>query len=59
MNIIDGMIVPEMNWARKLASNSSSFFAANAAWVSSRRPNTRTSSCPVNDSSICPFSWPV
>ena len=30
MNIIAGMIIPEMNWAPKLASNSSSFFAANA-----------------------------
>ena len=57
MNIIEGMIVPEMNWARKLASNSSAFFAANEASVSARRPNTRTSSCPVNDSSICAFSY--
>ncbi len=59
MNIIDGMIVPEMNCARKLASNSSSFFAANSASTSARRPNTRTSSWPVNDSSICAFSCPV
>ena len=28
MNIIDGMMMPEMNWAPKLASYSSSFFAA-------------------------------
>jgi hypothetical protein len=44
MNIIDGMMIPEMNCARKLASNSRSFFAAKSASTSRRRPNTRTSS---------------
>ena len=47
MNIIDGIIVPEMNWAPKLALNSSSFLASNASWASLRRPNTFTRLCPV------------
>ena len=52
MNIIDGMMIPETNCAPKLASKSSSFFSRNASSTSRRRPNTRTSSWPVNVSSI-------
>ncbi len=59
MNIIDGMMMPEMNCAPKLALNSSSFFSPNAASTSRCRPNTLTSSWPVNASSIWPFSAPV
>ncbi|RAO55826.1 hypothetical protein ONO86_00903 [Micromonospora noduli] len=44
MNIIDGMMIPEMNCAPKLARNSSSFFAWNAASTSRCRPKTFTSS---------------
>ena len=40
MNIIAGMMMPETNWAPKLASNSSSFFSPNAASTSRCRPNT-------------------
>ena len=59
MNIIEGMMIPEMNCARKLAPNRSELRSANAASTSPRRPNTRTSSWPVNASSINPLSRPV
>ena len=59
MNIIAGMMIPETNCAPKLARNSSSFLAWNAASTSRCRPKTLTSSCPVNASSIWPFSSPV
>ena len=59
MNIIAGMMMPEMNWAPKLAWNSSSFCSAKPSSTSRWRPNTLTSSCPVNASSICALSWPV
>ena len=59
MNIIDGMMIPETNCAPKLAPKRSSFFSRNASSTSRRRPNTRTSSCPVKASSMWPFSAPV
>lgn len=59
MKNIAGMMMPEMNCAPKLAANSSSFLARKAASTSRCRPKTFTSSCPVNASSICPFSSPV
>ena len=59
MNIIAGMMIPETNWAPKLAWNSSSFLSAKPASTSRCRPNTLTSSWPVNASSIWPFSAPV
>ena len=52
MNIIAGMMMPETNWAPKLASYSSSFLAANGASTSRWRPKTLTSSWPVKASSI-------
>ena len=58
-NIIAGWIVPEMNCAPKLASNSSSFLSANRFSTSRWRPNTLTSEWPVNASSTWAFSVPV
>ena len=59
MNVMAGMISPEMNCAPKLASYSSAFFCRNRSSTSRCRPNTFTSACPVYVSSICPFSSPV
>ena len=59
MNIIAGMIRPDTNCAPKLASNSFSLCSAKACSTSCRRPNTVTSSCPVNVSSMCALSRPV
>ena len=59
MNIVTGMIVPDTNCAPKLARYSSSFFSWNAASTSCCRPNTFTSSCPVNASSMSALSAPV
>ena len=59
MNIIAGMMMPETNWAPKLAWYSSSFFSSNAASTSRWRPNTLTSACPVNASSMWALSSPV
>ena len=53
------MMIPEMNWARKLAPNRSPLRFAKSASTCPVRPNTRTSSCPVNASSISPLSSPV
>ena len=47
MNIIAGMMMPQTNWAPKLAAYSSSFLAVNAASTSCWRPKTLTSSWPV------------
>ena len=59
MNIVVGMINPEMNWAPKLAWYSCSFSASKRSWTSRCRPNTLTRECPLNASSICPLSRPV
>ncbi len=59
MNVMAGMISPEMNCAPKLAWYSSTFFCRNRSSTSRCRPNTFTSACPVYVSSICPFSSPV
>ena len=59
MNIIAGLMMPEMNWAPKLASYSSSFVGANRSSTSRWRPNTFTSAWPVNASSTCALSAPV
>ncbi len=59
MNIVTGMISPEMNWAPKLAWYSCSFSASKRACTSRWRPNTLTSEWPLNASSICPLSRPV
>ena len=48
-----------MNCAPKLALNSSSFLSRNTCSTSRWRPNTLTSSWPVNASSMWPFSAPV
>ena len=48
-----------MNWAPKLAVYSSSFFFSNRSSTSCCWPNTLTSACPVNASSICAFKVPV
>ncbi len=42
-NIMPGMIMPERNWALKLASNSSSFSTSNFSRASFSRPYTFTS----------------
>ena len=47
MNIIVGMMMPLMNWARKLAWYSSSLRSAKSRSASCWRPNTLTSSWPV------------
>ena len=59
MNIIIGIISPEMNCAPKLAANSSSFCASKRSSTSRRRPNTLVSSCPVNASSTSALRVPV
>ena len=59
MNIIAGWMMPEMNWALKLAWNSASLCSVNARFASFRRPKTFTSVCPVYISSMWPLSWPV
>ena len=59
MNIIAGWIVPEMNWARKLAAYSVSLCSAKVCSDSFARPKTFTSECPVYISSMWPLSWPV
>ena len=59
MNIIAGMISPDTNCAPKLASYSFSLCSAKACSTSRRRPNTFTSSWPVNVSSMCALSRPV
>jgi hypothetical protein len=59
MNIIIGMMSPEMNWAPKLEVNSFSFLSRNTSSTSGRRPNTFTSSWPVNASSMWAFRAPV
>ncbi len=48
-----------MNWARKLDPNSASLCSVKTCSASSRRPNTRTSECPVYISSMCALSRPV
>ena len=59
MNIMTGWMVPEMNWARWLAWYSFSFCSVKVSMACLRWPNTLTSACPVNISSMCPFSFPV
>ena len=59
MNIIDGMMMPEMNCAPNDAWYSSSFLSSNAFSASCCRPNTLTRLCPVKVSSTRAFSSPV
>ncbi len=54
-----GWMTPEMNWAPKLASYSSSFFSLKLASTSRWRPNTLTSAWPVKASSTWALSVPV
>ncbi len=54
-----GKIMPETNWAPKLAVYRASFRSSNRSSMSASRPKTRTRSCPEKDSSIWPFSAPV
>ena len=58
-NIMAGWIIPEMNWAPKLAWNSSSFFSLNFASTSCWRPKTLTRAWPVKVSSTWAFRVPV
>ena len=58
-NIIAGWIRPEMNWALKLASYSSSFLRRKRSSTSRWRPNAFTMACPVKASSTCALSVPV
>ncbi len=58
-NIIAGWMIPEMNCAPKLALYSSSFLLRNRCSTSCCWPNTFTSACPVNASSICALRVPV
>ena len=59
MNIIVGMMMPLMNWARKLAWCSWSLRSAKARSASARRPKTLTSSWPVQVSSTTALTSPV
>jgi hypothetical protein len=59
MNIIDGMMIPEMNCAPNEARYSSSFLDSKAASASDCRPNTFTRLCPVKVSSTRALSSPV
>ena len=60
MNIIVGMMIPEMNWAPKLRLVELARSSAAKRRLDLRcRPNTLTSSWPVKASSIWPFSAPV
>ena len=59
MNIIVGMMMPLMNWARKLEWCSWSLRSAKARSASARRPKTLTSSCPVKVSSTTALTSPV
>ena len=47
MKLITGWIVPEMNWARKLAWKSASFCSAKSSRASCWWPKTLTRLCPV------------
>ena len=47
MNIIDGMMMPETNWAPNDASYSSEFLSWKAFSASRWRPKTLTRLCPV------------
>ena len=59
MNIIAGMMMPEMNCALNDASYSAAFLSANCFSAARRWPNTLTSEWPVNASSTCAFRSPV
>lgn len=59
MNMTAGIMVPDRNWAVKLARYSASFSSAKTRRVSSSRPKTRTSACPEKASSTRPFRRPV
>ena len=52
-------MIPDTNWAPKLAPKSWSLRSANTAATSRWRPKTLTSPCPVKASSMWPFSSPV
>ena len=54
-----GKMMPETNWAPKLALYSSSLRSSKRSSMSASRPKTRTRSWPEKDSSIWPFSAPV
>ncbi len=60
MNIIAGWIMPEMNWARKLACVQGLVVLGRRSRATSFwRPKTFTSEWPVYISSMCPLSRPV
>ncbi len=59
MSIISGIIEPDTNWPRKLASYSSSLCWSKTCAASCWRPNAFTRAWPVNISSMCPLSRAV